>query len=399
MSYAQLTELEETLSKIGLKASDATAVLPCSPIRYRMLQSQRWTPGTYQSDTWHAIKPFSGSGVVDQQRMQAAWQKVTDRHEALRTVFIPSIIRPGEFDQFVLKERRVEVQLIEFQDSTMLETLENYAAVDYSAAQPHSMFTLFRGSGNEVYCKLEISHALQDGMSTRVIYRDLVLAYEDLLPSEPTAGFQEYVSWLHKQDLSPSVDYWTEHLEDVQSCCLPHTLDRSIAGRKNKFIPIELPGSFTLQLPKFCKKNGLTMAAVFQTAWALVLRTYTKSNHIFFGYMTANRDVPIPGIADIVGPLINMLPCRLQIDDATVMSQLLKDVAAEFIESVEHQYGFVEAVQKTLDDASEPLWNTAMSLEYAGEESGEDAPLTFEAIGGTRSPEVRLFDRIFPARL
>ena len=388
MSYAQLTELEQNLLKIGLKSEDVTAVLPCSPIQYRMLQSQRRTPGTYQSDTWHAIRTSLDSGAVDLQRMRAAWQMVTDRHEALRTIFIPSVVRLGEFDQVVLKKRWVEVQIVQCEDSTITETLENYAAVDYSAAQPHSAFTLFRGSSNDVYCKLEISHALQDGMSTRVVYRDLQLAYENLLESKPTAGYQEYVAWLYKQDLDPSVNYWTKHIEDVRPCCLPHLVDQSIAGRRNRFIPIELPKDFTSQLPDFCKKNGITMATVFQTAWALVLRAYTNSNDIVFGYMTANRDVPIAGIADIVGPLINMLLCRLQIDGQTLMTQLLKDIATEFIESVEHQYGFVEAVQKTLDDASKPIWNTVMSLEYAGEEGAEDSPLMFETIGGTRSPEV-----------
>ena len=389
MNYAQLGELEETLSKIGLMAADVTSVLPCSPIQYRMLQSQRRTPGTYQSDTWHAIKPSLGTGAVDIRRMQAAWQHVTDRHEALRTIFVPSIVRPGEFDQVILKERRVDVQLIECDDSQMLETLEHHAAVDYTASQPHSAFTLFRGSSNNVYCKLEISHALQDGMSTRVIYRDLVMAYENTLPSEPTAGFQTYVSWLHKQDLSPSVDYWTKHLEDVRPCCLPHQVDdRSIVGRKNNFIPITVPESITSHLPDFCKTNGLTMATVFQTAWALVLRSFTRSTDIVFGYMTANRDVPIPGIADIVGPLINMLLCRLDIDDQMPLSRLLNAVAAEFTEGVEHQYGFVEAVQRTLDQSALPVWNSVMSLEYAGEEGAGEASLAFETLGGTRSPEV-----------
>ena len=391
MSYEQLADLEETLSKIGLSPAEVVSVLPCSPIQYRMLQSQRRTPGTYQSDTWHAIKPSMSTGAVDIRRMQAAWQQVTDRHEALRTIFMPSIVRPGEFDQIVLIERRVEVQLIECEDSDMLETLESHAAVDYTATQPHSAFTLFRGSNNDVYCKLQISHALQDGMSTRIIYRDLVLAYENMLPSEPTAGFQNYVSWLYKQDLSPSVDYWTKHLHDVHPCCLPHQVDRSIVGRKNNFIPIILPETIISHLPEFCKTHGLTMATVFQTAWALVLRSFTKSKDVVFGYMTANRDVPIPAIADIVGPLINMLLCRLDIDDRMPLSSLLDAVAAEFLEGVEHQYGFVEAVQRSLDQSGRPVWNSVMSLEYAGEEGKGDAPLAFEALGGSRSPEVCFF--------
>lgn len=376
-------------------SADVTSAFPRSPIQHRMLQSQRRTPGTYQSDSWHAIKPSLGTGAVDILRMQAAWQHVTDRHEALRTIFMPSIVRPREFDQVLLKEPRVDVQVIECDDSHMLETLERHAAVDYIATQAHSAFTLFRGSGNIVYCKPEISHALQHGMSTRVIYRDLVMAYENTLPSEPTAGFRTYVSWLHKQDLSPSVDYWIKHLQDVRPCRLPrHADDRGIVGRRNNFIPIALSEPITSHLPRFCATNGLTMATVFQTAWALVLRSFTRSTDVVFRYMTANRDVPIPAIADMVGPLINMLLCRLDIDDRMPLSLLLDAVAAEVAEGVGHQYGFVEAV-RTLDQSALPVWNSVMSLEDAGEEGEGEASLAFETLGGPRSPEVGFFSFLF----
>ena len=390
MNYPQLAQLNATLSNIGLKPADVAAVLPCSPIQHRMLYSQSQTPGTYQSGTWHAIKAPGGSDPVDAQRLQAAWQKLVDRHEALRTVFIPSITRAGEFDQIILKKRNSDVQLVLCEDDTVTEVMRNHAAVDYSAAKPHSAFTLFLGSSNSVYCKLDISHALQDGMSTKVIYRDLALAYENELPSESTDGFREYVSWLHRQDLSPSVDYWKKHLNDVQPSCLPHQVERGLVGRKNSFISIELPEDLVSKLPQFCRMNGITMATVFQTAWTLVLRTYSKSSDIIFGYMTANRDVPIAGIADMVGPLINMLLCRLHVHDGLVVGQMLKDVAAEFLENVEHQYGLVEAIQKDLNDSPQQIWNTVMSLEYGSEEESPDnSPLVFETLGGTRSPEVR----------
>ena len=389
MSYPQLASLESTLSAVGVEPANIAAVIPCSPIQYRMLQSQRRTPGTYQSDTWHTVKPSPESQTIDVQKLQSAWQAVVDRHEALRTIFVPSPIRPGEFDQVVLKDRRANVKIIQCDGSTIEATAANHHAVNYSAAQPHSGFTLFQGSDGSVYCKLEINHALQDGMSTRVIYRDLVLAYEGLLSTETTPGFSAYVSWLSKQDISPSVSYWNAHLADVQPCCIPHQLPRPLSTRENKFIPLSLPQDLIARLPSFCKAHNLTMATVFQTAWALVLRTYTRSDNIIFGYMTANRDVPIAGIADIVGPLINFLLCRLSISDSTPVPTLLHNVATEFLEGVEHQYGLVEAVQKTLENRPDPIWNSVMSLEYEGSSSrdGSQQALTFDAVGGTRSPE------------
>lgn len=89
-----------------------------------------------------------------------------------------------------------------------------------------------------------------------------------------------------------------------------------------------------------------------------LLRLMTKRRRKW-GSEASSRAAYFTNMTTPCGPLINVLLCRLQIDDATLMSQLLNDVAAEFIESVEHQYGLAEANRATSDGGSNPFLNHA----------------------------------------
>lgn len=396
LNNTSLKELQKSLGTMGLEQEDIESVAPCAPVQNRMLLSQQSQPGTYHTGTVQAITSPGTSEGIDMDKLKAAWQKVTDRHEALRTIFIPSSGREDEFDQVILRGCQAPVHTIDCEDDKIGEIMQKHNSFSYNEPRPHVQFTLFRAiQSNSVYCKLEISHALQDGMSTRIIYRDLVLAYEDELAAGSAAGFRDYVAWTQKQDLSSDIAFWDNYLSGIEPSRLPRTVlaqSVSLRTRQNDFITIPIKER-TSEIKTFCRQNSLTTATLFQTAWVLTLRHFTTSNNVLFGYMTANRDVPISGIDEIVGPLINMLLCRIDIEASTTsLISLLKKVHDEFLECLPHQHGFVQAVQNTLLKSEQPVWNTVLSLEYANESRSaalgeKGTSLDFKAIWGTRSPE------------
>nr|KAJ3399373.1 hypothetical protein HK105_004935 [Polyrhizophydium stewartii] len=54
---------------------------------------------------------------------------------------------------------------------------------------------------------------------------------------------------------------------------------------------VELP-----RLAAVCKTHGVTVSTVLRLAWALVLRHFTRSEHIVFGSVVSGRDGSIDGI-------------------------------------------------------------------------------------------------------
>ncbi|KAF2500063.1 amino acid adenylation [Lophium mytilinum] len=412
MEYGHLPELENVIRNVGLSFDRIEAIVPCTPLQTRMLVSQQRTPGTYQSDTAHIVSA-PGDSEVDIAKLSLAWEKIVARHEALRTVFVPSVTRPGEYDQVVLKDYKTAIGVLtECDQSTILETVRTHTSLT-SAYTPQAALSIFQcgsapsgvaqeaGPGQDVYCKLEISHALQDGMSTRKIYQDLVLAYQDLLAAGPAPSFRRYVEWIEKQDLAPSIDFWTRYLGESKACHMPR-LEHAKEEAKGQHQLIGFPelGVSAADITNMCRTNNLTPATLFQAAWVLVLRQFTKQDDVLFGYITAGRDIDIPGVEDIVGPMINMLACGMHVDSNMTSGELLKATHGSWLQTLEHQHGLVGAAAAVEKRDGRLPWNSVLSIEYSGsDDAGADAyfpssgstagssPLNFETVYGTRSPE------------
>ncbi|KAK1914219.1 hypothetical protein P3342_007465 [Pyrenophora teres f. teres] len=56
--------------------------------------------------------------------------------------------------------------------------------------------------------------------------------------------------------------------------------------------------------------EGITMASLISSAWALVLAHITGEQDIVFGHLVAGRNSDIPEVAEIVGPCLNVIPVR-----------------------------------------------------------------------------------------
>jgi NRPS condensation-like uncharacterized protein/aryl carrier-like protein len=394
LDYPKLTSLEKVLASTNIPFSNVESIVPCTPLQQRMIDSQKRTPGSYESDTAHKITP-GNNAPIDIARLQKAWKKVTARHEALRTVFIPSVARVSESDQLILKEYEPTVGVIQCDETNVDRIIQNHHTVSHSSFKPHVGFTIFQ-TRSALYCKLEISHALQDGMSTRIIYQDLTLAYQDLLPEGAAPAFREYVNWLAEQDMEPSNAFWSKYLSDVVPCHFPRKNNTTEKG-ENVLVPITVDVT-SEAVNKLCRAHKITAATLFQAAWIMVLRAFTGKDDVLFGYITANRELDIAGVDELVGPMINMLACRLNVASDSPSLDLLKKTHESFLETLDYQHGFVAAANAKEAADGVLAWNSVLSIEYASEESGGayypssnggagGSPLNFETLHGTRAPE------------
>jgi hypothetical protein len=396
IDYLDLATLGKVFIDINVPYSNVEAIVPCTPLQQRMLNSQKQIPGSWESDTAHRI--VSGSHNQDDiVRVQQAWQRVTARHEALRTIFIPSVSRNFGSDQLILKSYKSIVDVIECDDANIDRIIANHQTVSHSSYKPHVGFTLFK-TPSALYSKIEMSHTIHDGMSIRNIFHDLVLAYQDLLPEGAAPGFREYVNWLADQDLNLSDKFWDEYLKGVSPCNVPRKIVNTFEECSNILTPIQIQINLTPDtINKVCRKYKVTSATIFQAAWVLVLRTIAFTDDVLFGYLTANRELNIPGIDTLVGPFINMLACRLKVKSEDKITEVLKHTHDSFLSTLEHQHSFVSSASAKESLDGERPFNTCLSIEYASDkgnktispnkEDGKVVDLAFETVYETRAPE------------
>ena len=348
-----LSSKEQMLNNLGVDMANVQEIVPCAALQQHMvsLMAQQSGLGIYEVELAFHI---TGDNV-NTAKLESAWQQVIDRHSILRTTFVPSDLRAGFHEQVVLAHYTANVPVITCVDKhDLVAQAKAYRSVDYqSSNRPHHQLTIFTTSdGAHKACKLEMSHALNDGVSTALILRDVQQAYQGQLKEGPGPAFSSFVSWQNAQITAKSSDYWQKFVRGTQASPMPA---KRAAVTRHKVFDVYICVNTVKRIRNTCLEHGVTMATFFQVVWGLVLSAHTGQDDALFGYMTANRDVPIEGVGDIVGPLVNMILCRIDRSKGS-LGDLLSRAQDDFLESLTHQHGLIGSVL--------PVWNSVMSFQY-----------------------------------
>ncbi|KAF5137722.1 Nonribosomal peptide synthetase 8 [Metarhizium anisopliae] len=383
----ELSQFQSHLSSLAIHPSQVEAAYPTSPMQESMISAQQKVPGIYGVRNMYDVIPGPQAGPVDHCRLMTAWQRVVDRHVSLRTIFVPSVSREDSFDQVVLHTHTARISVVKCDDDNVWQRMRSQEMIDFLEPVPHHRLSIFT-TASKVMCCLDISHALTDGMSMRLLMRDLYMAYESNLQLAPGPMYSDYIAFLQQQPASQDAIFWRQYLDTVKPCHLPRPDAPLCSEREQRSVHVHLKEDFA-QIQGFCKTYGLTVANLIQSTWGLVLRKYTGCDDAVFGYLTSGRDMPIDGVMDLVGALIHMLLYRQVVDSATTVLALLQQTRNDFLQSLPHQYGLVPAIKEHTRGAAQGLFNTIMSMQYsngAGEESesadSKEPLLKFENKGG-----------------
>lgn len=92
------------------------------------------------------------------------------------------------------------------------------------------------------------------------------------------------------------------------------------------------------QLSAFTRTHKTTVDAVLRLAWGLILRSFTGSNQVCFGYQTVGRDDSLPGMRQAVGSFANTLACRYDLATYTPLTLALQMVEEQLQSSLPHQH-------------------------------------------------------------
>lgn len=351
------------LSRVGISANEVDSAYPCSSMQEGLLLSQSKDAGFYAAVTVHEITLLNGRPRWED--IADSWTRVVARHPALRTIFLENIgAEEGLYDQVVLKKANPNIVHLDCATGEeALQLIEQQRSVSYdTGSSPPHRFTICSTSDNRVFCCLEISHAIMDGSSMSIIFRDLHLAYENQL-AENGPLYADYIAYLMNQPQEVSLNFWKTYLSGSEVCSFPILNDGLVVEKQLKNIRVDCGNIGILDLQAFCNTHGITLANIFHTAWALTLSLYVGSSDVTFGYLTSARDSEdIHRVQDIVGPIINTLVCRVQLSDGSrSLLDIIRDVQQDYVNSIPHRHVALAEVQHVLDLAGANLFNTALS--------------------------------------
>lgn len=333
------------------------AIYQLSPMQEGMLFHSLYAPesGVYVEQTVCRL-----NGDLDARAFAEAWRKVVERHTILRTCFVWE-----KLDQMLQVVQR-EVDLpFRVEDWRALDAEEEerqwqaFLAEDIQQGfklnkAPLLRLALFRVRDRVYRFAFSHHHALLDGWSLPLLMKEVFRFYEafsdgkglELPPSRP---YQDYISWLQKQDLSKAENYWRRSLAGFYAPT-PLTVDRIADSDKALGIgyraqTVYLSPEQTEAIQAFARRCQLTLNNLTQGAWALLLGRYSGEEDVVFGATVAGRPVDLEGAEEMIGLLINTLPVRVKIDHQCTVLDWLQALRDQIVEMRQFEYSPLVQVQ------------------------------------------------------
>uniref|UniRef100_UPI00403E5477 amino acid adenylation domain-containing protein n=1 Tax=Paenibacillus sp. FSL K6-1330 TaxID=2975292 RepID=UPI00403E5477 len=326
-----------------LDKSNVEDILALSPMQSGMLLQYLRDPETTQ---YVELIALAVSGELKPSLFEQAWAYVVRSNEALRSLFRWEEVNQPV--QIVLREHRPIIRYEDYSDYD--ENAQAGLIADRIAADKKEKFKLDQVPFRLTLCKqterkhtllMSFHHILFDGWSTGILLKEWRSAYLMLAQGqEPKRQYKphlkQFISLLQQQDKQTQENYWSQYLHDMQNRPIV-TRSAKASGMPDMAVYTEQQGStFTAGLHQWVRSEEVTQAALFYTAWGILLQHYTNSDDVLFGTTVSGRNTIIPGMEHMVGLFINTLPFRITAGPDKMIPELLAEVNASIQASEEH---------------------------------------------------------------
>jgi amino acid adenylation domain-containing protein/non-ribosomal peptide synthase protein (TIGR01720 family) len=299
------------------------------------------------------------AGGLDVAALERAWQEVVDRHPALRTSFAWEGLREplqrvsaGVALPWVQEDWR---GLTPAARSSRLQERTAAELRPFDLRQAPLMRLLLIQLEEESHFLLwSIHHAVIDGWCQSLVLREVVSYYEDFRLGrtrhrDRPAPYRHYISWLQARDPAATEAYWRRALAGLArsprlrlAATAPAGDATAGFGRREAALPVRA----TARISSFARRHRLTLNTVVKGAWTLLLARYTAAEDLLFGAVFAGRPADLPGVEEMVGLFMNILPVRARLSTHESILQILQRLQDEQADQQLHEHTPLSRVQE-----------------------------------------------------
>ncbi|MFD5427789.1 amino acid adenylation domain-containing protein [Streptomyces sp. NPDC127084] len=347
------------VSAPGITVEDLAALRELHPVLEDVLPLSPLQQGLYFHHVHHGTLDedyvvqcaVDIDGQLDVDRFKAAAEALLDRHTNLRAGFHhEGLDRPVQVLPGRLPVPWTYTDLTGTAPSDREGVLEKTADREreqgFSLTRPPLLrFALLRTGDDRHRLLLTLHHILLDGWSMPVLFHDLLQLYraDDPGPLPPVRPFRDHLRWLAGQDRAAAADAWRTALDGLPG---PALLAAGHTTAEPAQTVVELSEEDTAAVKAFARERGVTVGAVVQAAWAVLLGGLTGREDVVFGVTVSGRPAELDGAESMVGLFINTVPLRVRIDPAEGLGDLVVRVQAERSALLAHEHLGLAEIQR-----------------------------------------------------
>uniref|UniRef100_UPI001E5C8AFC non-ribosomal peptide synthetase n=1 Tax=Nocardia sp. CNY236 TaxID=1169152 RepID=UPI001E5C8AFC len=393
-----VVELAELIERAGgsddapmvaqLRVRQRPSVIPLSPAQQRI-----WFLNRFERSSASYNMPFVVRlrGAVDSSALRQALDDLVVRHEVLRTIF-PAVASSDAggpaAQQVVLPAAEVNGLAAVPEPVGAVELDARLAAFGVRGFDLEREIPIrariFVVDDDSYALIVVVHHIAGDGLSLRVLARDVMTAYgarhRAAAPewSPLPVQYADYSVWQHEllgaaddsaSPLAGQLSFWSDALAGApDQLDLPADRPRPVvASGRGAVFAFEIPEQLIDRIADIARGQGVSTFMVMHAALAALLSRMSGSDDIVIGTPVAGRGDR--ALDDLVGMFVNTLALRTRIDAAAPFTALLAHVRERDLAAFEHAELPFEQVVEVLNpprsQARHPLFQVLLAFDNA----------------------------------
>jgi amino acid adenylation domain-containing protein len=354
-TVAELAQRVEALRRAELPVlppvapAERTGALPLSFAQERLWFLDRLEPG---STTYNLFAAWRLAGALDPSVVERALGEIVRRHESLRTTFAEvggspvQVVAP--FAGFTLPAEDLSGPGGADREAALRRRAGEEASRPFDlAAGPLFRASLLRLGEEDHVLMLSMHHAVSDGWSMGVLFRELSALIEAFreggespLPELPVQ-YADYAVWQREQLAGEVLDrqlaYWKDRLAGAPEL-LEVPTDRprpAVRTYRGATVPVELSPELLERLQALGRGEGATLYMTLLGAFQVLLSRYGAGEDVVVGSPIAGRTRR--EVEELIGLFINTLVLRTDLSGDPGFREVLGRVREVTLGAYEHQ--------------------------------------------------------------
>lgn len=347
----RLTSPADPIAIAQLSSDQRQLPQPVSPAQERQWVLWRLAP---TSTAYHIGSTVHLNVAVSSEALQASFEALMIRHEALRTSFHQDV--DGQVKQVIGSGSAVPWFVFDLRDCVgqqsvrLQKTLQNFNEEAFDLTQgPLWRAALIRLADDNDIIVLVMHHIIADGCSLQILVDELAHHYAEYLNGRLVSPVErkttlDYVdhahwqrNWLSSDDAVRQLTWWRHRLgTDHPPLLLPTDRPRAAgAAYQAKRHCIVLPASLLPLLRARAHAEAATLFMVLLAGFQCLLHRYTGVSDIRVGIPVANRR-HIETL-DVVGLFVNTVVQRNFIEGSMSLAQVLSSIREMALAAQQYQ--------------------------------------------------------------
>ncbi|KAH8172332.1 AMP-binding enzyme domain-containing protein [Sarocladium implicatum] len=220
---------------------------------------------------------------------------------------------------------------------------------------------------------IKIHHAIYDGWSMDAIIHDLsMLVREQNPPWRPAfRNLLRHLAGTSQQAAEEHRSFWADQFLGWSRQPFPVLIEQAAENADIESVTYEIRAPRD-EVVRAMNAKGCGTPSLFLAALGIVWKGIMGSDDIVLGTVTSGRTVPVAGIHEMIGPMMAVMPLRIQFDQIETLNQLISYVEDLSMDLIEHASLPLSEIRK---QARLQPWESTYDILFAFQESllSEDA--------------------------